>query len=63
MQQTYNEDETEFEMKGYIFEFIEAVDHYQCAFRRYPHDKNDFRCMPHQRKDRKNGVFKLKKPI
>lgn len=61
MPQIYNENETEFEMKGFTFEFIEGLDHYKCDFRKYPHDKNRFLCMPHQRKDGKNGGFKLKK--
>jgi hypothetical protein len=48
-------------MKGYIFEFIDDLDCFKCCFKRYPHEKNDFRCMSHQRKDGKNGGFKLKK--
>lgn len=60
MQQKYNEDETEFEMKGFIFEFIDNLDCFKCCFRRYPHEKNDFRCMPRRRKDGKDGGFKLK---
>ena len=61
MQQKYNEEETEFEMKGYTFLLIENLDCFKCDFRRYPHDKNDFRCMKHQRKDKREGGFKLKK--
>ena len=61
MPQNYNETETEFEMKGFTFEFIEGLDCFKCDFRKYPHDKNDFRCMPHQRRDFRGGGFKLKK--
>ena len=61
MPQIYNETETEFEMKGFDFYFIEGVWCEGCIFHKYPHEGHDFRCMPHRRKDGKNGIFKLKK--
>ena len=61
MPQIYNENETEFEMKGFTFEFIEGVWCEGCIFHKYPHDGRDFRCLPNLRKDGKNGIFKLKK--